>query len=122
MSDKDKFEALARMIAAEMKQSPQKPKLRLITGDDFDSRPSRGMDPITRESHLRVIRQLRKAFRGFGFELIIAQATIGKTGVEALDDDALIALHRDLDRARECINEGVTFEDAGLVRSGSVNW
>ena len=33
MSDKEKFEALARMIAAEMKSAPPKPKLRLISRD-----------------------------------------------------------------------------------------
>lgn len=76
-----------------------------------------GMDPVTRESHLRMIRQLRRAYRQFGFDLLVAQATMGKTGVEALNDDELVGLHRDLDRARECLNDGVTFEEAGLLRS-----
>lgn len=75
------------------------------------------MDEITRQSHIRMINSLARAYRHFGFQLLIDQATIGKAGIDDLDDDALIALHRDLDRARECVNDGVTFEDAGLIRS-----
>ena len=75
-----------------------------------------GMDPITRESHLRLVRGLQRRYRACGFDLLVAQATMGLAGIQDLDDEALVALHRDLDRARECIADGVTFEDAGLLR------
>lgn len=75
------------------------------------------MDDIVRQSHIRMIRSLTKAYRQFGFQLLVDQATIGCAGVEDLDDDALIALHRDLERARDCITDGVTFEEAGLLRN-----
>lgn len=72
------------------------------------------MDAITRESHIRMIRHLR---RSYGLQMLVDQATFGKAGVEQLGDDDLLALHRDLDRARECIADGISFEDAGLLRS-----
>jgi hypothetical protein len=75
------------------------------------------LDAITRESHLRMVRSLRKHYKAFGFEILVNQATIGKADLDDLDDDELIALHRDLDRARECLNDGITFEEAGLIRS-----
>lgn len=58
-----------------------------------------------------------KAFRPYGLQLLVDQATIGKCGVDDLDDDALIDLHRNLERALECIQDGVTFEEAGLIRT-----
>lgn len=75
------------------------------------------MDEVTRQSHIRVIRSLVRAYRQFGFQLLVDQATIGKAGIDDLDADGLIALHRDLDRARECLADGITFEEAGLIRS-----
>ncbi|WP_434029162.1 hypothetical protein [[Pseudomonas] boreopolis] len=74
------------------------------------------MDDITRESHLRMIRSLVRAYRGFDFGLLVDQATIGKTGLDGLTDNEVIQLHRDLARARECLQEGTSFEEAGLLR------
>lgn len=125
MHEKHKLEALARMVAAEIDGAQEKPKLRLVARDELarlvQAKAAAGMDAITRDSHLRMIRQLRKSYQGLGFELLVAQATLGKIGVEGLNDDELIALHRDLDRARECIRDNVTFEEAGLVRAGTVS-
>ena len=75
------------------------------------------MDAIMRESHMRMIRSLTKGYRQFGFQLLVDQATIGRAGIEDLPDSELLALHRDLDRARECLADGVSFEEAGLLRS-----
>lgn len=75
-----------------------------------------GFDSVVRESHLRMIRSLARTYQQFGVQLIVDQATLGKVGIDELSDDELIALHRDLDRARECIRDDVSFEDAGLIR------
>lgn len=72
------------------------------------------LDRITRESHLRIIRHLRRRYR---LGLLVDQATFGKAGLNDLDDAAVVALHRQLDRARECLEDGVSFEEAGLIRS-----
>lgn len=75
------------------------------------------MDDVTRQSHYRMIRSLTRAYRAFGFQLLVDQATIGKQGIEHLSDSELVDLHRDLERARDCIQDGVTFDEAGLLRS-----
>ncbi|KRG39117.1 hypothetical protein ARC78_14965 [Stenotrophomonas pictorum JCM 9942] len=75
------------------------------------------MDDITRQSHVRVIKSLVRAYRQFGFQLLVDQATVGVAGIDDLSDDDLIALHRDLERGRECLADGITFDEAGLIRS-----
>lgn len=63
-----------------------------------------------------MIRNIRRHW-GEPMQILIDQATFGLAGIEELDDDALVQLHRDLERARECIQEGISFEDAGLIRN-----
>lgn len=75
-----------------------------------------GMDRLTRDSHCKMIRHIRRRW-GQPMQQLIDQACFGLVGIEQLQDDALITLHRDLERAQECINDGVTFEDAGLLRA-----
>lgn len=75
------------------------------------------MDDIERESRIRWIRALVRAYKGMGMDLIYKQALVGKRWVEDLSDDELTELHRNIDRARECLADGVTFEEAGLLRS-----
>lgn len=90
-----------------------KPALRLVPA----STPrARTLDPITRESHLRMIRHLRNRY---GLQLLVDQATFGRGGLDQLEDDEVCALHADLHRAMECIRDGVSWEDAGLIRDVS---
>lgn len=89
----------------------RKPQLRVV---DSTAAPAQGMDGITRESHIRMIGHLR---RRHGLQMLVDQATFGVAGVEQLSDQELVALHRDLERAQECIADGVSFEEAGLFRS-----
>jgi hypothetical protein len=57
--------------------------------------------------------------RGYGLGWLIDQATFDRPGLETLEDDEIIALHRDMDRAMECRRDGISFEDADLVRPQS---
>ncbi|WP_231110276.1 hypothetical protein [Stenotrophomonas maltophilia] len=50
-------------------------------------------------------------------QIIIDQAIFGLAGIEQLSDEALVQLHSDLERAQECMREGISFEDAGLLRA-----
>lgn len=77
----------------------------------------RRLDEVTRTSRIGYLRELARAYRPMGMGLIVKQALVGHTGMEDLTDDELIGLHRDMDRARECISDGITFEEAGLLRS-----
>lgn len=74
------------------------------------------MDEITRESHLRMIRHFNRMYR---LQVLVDQATFGLAGLEQLDDAGLVQLHADMQRARECIAEGISIEEAGLLRSST---
>lgn len=91
----------------------EKPKLRLI---DLPARKPRdaGMDAIQREAHYRRVRYLAGAYK---LQWLVDQATWNCVGIEDLSDEDLIQLHADMDRARECPAEDVSYEEAGLVRT-----
>ncbi|MCO7500568.1 hypothetical protein N5J01_02660 [Stenotrophomonas sp. GD03701] len=74
------------------------------------------MDVMVRESHCRMIRHLVRRWGG-QMQVIVDQACFGLAGIEQLPDEDLIQLHKDLERAQDCIRDGVSFEDAGLLRS-----
>lgn len=78
--------------------------------------PAMRMDVVLRESHYRMIRHFRRIW-GTPMQMVIDQACFGYMGIEQLPDDDLIQLHMDLERALDCIRDGVSFEDAGLLRS-----
>lgn len=78
--------------------------------------PAVWMDAIVREAHERMIRHLLWRW-GRPMQMLIDQACFGLSGIEDLDDNAVIALHRDLERAQECMRDGISFEDAGLLKS-----
>jgi hypothetical protein len=103
---------LAALIEAKIaKHVPaNKPVLRLVKPPP---RRVGGMDEVTRESHLRMIRHLR---RMYGLQVLVDQATFGRCSIEQLEDEEIIQLHADLNRARECGIEGISIEEAGLLR------
>jgi hypothetical protein len=72
------------------------------------------MDSILREAHVRRISHLKRFYR---LQWLVDQATFGVGSVDDLDDAALAALLADAERARECLAEGISFEDAGLIRT-----
>lgn len=74
------------------------------------------MDYLYRESHFRMIRHIRRRW-GCSMQVIIDQACFGLAGIEQLPDEQLIQLHKDLERAQECMRDGVSFEDAGLLKN-----
>lgn len=111
----DRFGELARRLAArtaELQRETLKGPTLSVVRDQQHS----GMDALMRDSHCRMIRHLRRRW-GFPMQVVIDQAIFGLSGIEQLDDAALIELHRDLERAQDCMREGVSFEDAGLLRS-----
>ncbi|SOO08786.1 conserved hypothetical protein [Xanthomonas citri pv. fuscans] len=110
----DRFVELAKRLAARTAELDakhvEKPHLRLV-----HLKAHASMDAVTRRSHYKLIRHFRRRW-GFPMQIIIDQATFGLNGIEQLDDDALTCLHRDLERAENCMQEGISFEDAGLIR------
>jgi len=91
---------------------PANPQASMAPG----ARPAIRMDVVLRESHCRMIRHFLRRW-GAPIQLLIDQACFGYMGIEHLPDDDLIQLHKDLERAEDCMRDGVSFEDAGLLRS-----
>jgi hypothetical protein len=87
-----------------------KPSLRLVKAP---TPPPASMDPITRESHLKMIRHLRHRF---GLQVLVDQATFGRAGLDHLEDQELADLHRDMYRAHEYLQEGISLFDAGMLK------
>lgn len=90
--------------------APRRTNLRVVR-NAADSRAR--FDATVRASHLQRIRYLARAY---DLQWLVLQATFGQTGLDALSDDELLALHADLDLAIDCISEGTAFEEVGLVR------
>lgn len=121
MEKDNRFEELAQRLAARTAalrgHASQQPKLHVVR-EPSPVAPVGAfrMDFVLRESHIRMIRHFRRRW-GQPMQLIIDQACFGYMGVEQLPDDDLIQLHKDLERAEDCMRDGISFEDAGLVRS-----
>jgi len=72
------------------------------------------LDSVSRDAIHRRVRDLERMYR---LTWLINQEAFHVPGIECLEDDELSALLSTMERARECIVEGVPFDDAGLVRS-----
>lgn len=109
------MDELVKLLRQRVKSAPPgKPALRIV-GNVVSLPAATRMDDIERESRFRWIQALAKAYRPL--DLIVKQAMIGKRYMSDLTDEELLDLHRDIDRGRECMNDGITFEEAGLLRS-----
>lgn len=113
MVDKELLGRLVAVIEDGLKPRA-KPRLRVVQADE-EYVPQR-LCELQRESHRRMIRHIRRRW-GSAMQQLIDQATFGLAGLEQLDDEALTQLHKDLERAQDCMRDGVSFEDAGLLRS-----
>lgn len=111
------MDQLAAIIRERVKNAPlAKPQLRIVRVEPPQADVFK-LDEIAREAHIRRIRWLARAFR---LQWLMDQSTFHVASIECLDDSDLSALLRDMERARECMHDDVSFEDAGLIRSRSV--
>lgn len=76
--------------------------------------PDSESDRVSRSCRIERIRWLQRTYR---LQFLVRQHTLGLSGPEHLGDEELIGLHRDMERARDCITEGIPLEDAGLIKS-----
>lgn len=112
MSDNGKLEAMAALIAERIQQRrADRPKLRLVSREDFHAPAA---DSVTRECRLQRIRWLA---RTYSLKWLVNQHTFGLASIDCLEDADLLECHRELEKARECIAEGIPLEDVGLIRT-----
>lgn len=128
MNNSNRFEELAQRLAVRTKElraeRPSRPALSLagitskstVDPDQVLAAGTRGMDVIMREWHCRMIRNIRRRW-GQTLQQIVDQACYGVVDIEQLSDEALLQLHKDMERAEECMKEGICFHDAGLIKS-----
>lgn len=79
--------------------------------------PRNGMCASTREVHISLIRGYRSLYRQYGMHLVVDQYLTEKGVLENLDDDELLTVRAAVDTARECITDGISFEERGLLRN-----
>lgn len=107
------LEALAEIISAQVKGvRPRRPDLRLVETPRAAGRSR--FDEITRD---HVTQRVQFLARRYGTRFLIEQATFDVPGgISGLSDEQLSNLLQDMERARECLADGISFEDAGLIR------
>ncbi len=94
---------------------PLRPQLRAIDGT-----PRRQtLDAITRAFCIRRIRFLSKSY---GLPWLVDQHLLNAPGLESMGDSELSTLLREMERARECITNGISLEDAGIIHDTSARW
>lgn len=106
----DEIQELSRILDARAGLGrKERPKLRLVVPPT-----PKLLDPIFREAHIKRVLFLQRAYR---LQWLVDQACFNAASLSCLEDCDLIRLLNDMERARECIADGVSFEDAGLIRS-----
>lgn len=127
MDQQERIEAEAQLLAKIARRKlGAKANLRIVNARNLRrevpgapcAAPQSQMTDIDRESYYRMIRHYRH-FWGKPMRLLVDQACFGLAGIEQLPDDDLRQLMADMQRGIDCIRDGVTFEDAGLLRGGN---
>lgn len=103
------------MVLEGLGEAPARPRLKLVGA--VVQPPEEHEDAVTRDCRLKRIRWLAKAY---GLRWLVDQHCFGRSGPDELEAAELAALHADMERARECAAEGISFEDAGLIRSQAI--
>ncbi len=75
-------------------------------------------DEVTRNA---VISRIRDLQRMFGLGWLVRQETFHVPTIECLEDGELSALLSDMERARECITDGIDIEHTGLIRNRALD-
>lgn len=108
----EQLRALALQMAAHMGIERGKPQLRVV--GTKQEPPRLGMCPITRTSHVRMVRHLAYMYK---LHVLVDQATLGYTCVEDLPDEALVQLHNDIRTAIDNARMGIPLSETDLIKT-----
>ena len=115
-----RLQALANLIAAELDAAPPRPKLKLVRKNDLVKKGELHLDPQTRDI---IYSRIRDLARVYGLGLLIRQETAHcSSRIECLEDKELTALLQLMERARESIADGISIDEAGLVRRANIDY
>lgn len=117
MDERNSLNELVDLIRDRVKNGPPpRPTLAIVGPEPTpDPEPPPGLDFIARRMHERMIWQLIYAYPGCGFRDIYEHAVRGRGCLAKLSDFEVVDLHDKMDRARECLADGISLEDAGLL-------
>lgn len=106
------IEDLARVLANTVKGvRPARVRLRMLE----PPKPTL-FDSITRESCLRRIRFLVRHYR---LQPLLDQETFDTPGIDCAQDAEVSRILKLMETAAECLRDGISLEDAGLIRDVS---
>lgn len=93
------------------KAPPDGPVLRIVSLGDLAPDP----DALCSTEREWLCDQVRFLARVYSLDWFVRQESRGYAGLESMPDDELRNVYKRVGKAIECIKEGVSFEDAGLL-------
>lgn len=112
ITERQEIERLAASLADTMKGvRPARVRLRVL-----EPPPRTLFDSITRNACIARIRFLSRRYQ-LGW--LIDQEMFDTPGVECAPDERVAAVLKTLENARECLAQGISLEDAGIIRDTS---
>lgn len=113
-TERQEIERLAASLADTVKGvRPARVRLRML-----EPPPRTLFDSITRNACLSRIRFLSRRYQ---MSWLIDQEMFDTTGIESAPDERVAALLKTLENARECLSQGISLEDAGIIRDTSLH-
>lgn len=120
MDTSQEMEKLAELIALRAKSKlGQKAQLRVVGKRNLTTLlpDAKGADDASLAARARLYDRIRDAADLYNLWWLVRQETHSADGMlERLSDHELVDLMERIDRARDCILEGVAFDEVGLVR------
>lgn len=125
MNAQAEMDRLTDMLALKVRQRlGNKAGLRLVTAENLShsipTAPSVGwLQPFERDI---IYARIRDLARMYSLDVLVRQETAHCTSrIECLDDRELTDLLERMERGRECVSEGTSIDDAGLVRRARID-
>jgi len=112
MSEKERLEALAAMIATELKGAPERPRLRLVTTADLPPKPPR---LLTDEDREWACREIRVWCSVYPIDPYVRRRMKGYALLEEMPDEELREVLHFVERCVQAIRDEVPFDEAGLL-------